>query len=468
MAEYVEQRMEEMMNEVEQMERVNLLQAEEVRELVRRRKQYEYKLQKRNKAKEDFLEYIQYEANLLRLLEMRRETTGYHHKQAEIEGSIKTRINKLFKILEHRNQSDVTVWRSHIQFLKTCDWEEAVSRLYLRMLQVHSDKPGLWVEAAGWEFEEVGSAENARKILLRGLRFLPKSWVLQREYVKMELLYVEQLRKRKQILGGNNEETKEDEEKDENEDNVLDCSIVKLVVNNAVETINDPKFVVSLIATIRKFPFAENVALQLFECLEEKFHASPITWDTLAREKLKDGIVPCLEKYFEGLELNKSKELFELAFSTLTELPSIFPKSMVRITKNLLKLLEFGKEHGLLAVGHYKLWLELLDDEAQDVQKTGLLGLALDQHPASVPLWTAQLSFTHRTGAPGTKALGKQFGAALEAVRGDPEAAVEVWEVMLGLVEAERGWAMLHGEDSLLDTANPRLRLLHLDRASYR
>ena len=64
----------------------NCLQAEEVRELVRKRKQYEYKLQKRSKVKEDFLEYITYESNLLKLLEMRRESTGYQHKQAEIEG----------------------------------------------------------------------------------------------------------------------------------------------------------------------------------------------------------------------------------------------------------------------------------------------------------------------------------------------------------------------------------------------
>ena len=133
------------------------------------------------------MEYIAYKSNLLKLLEMRRESTGYHHKQAEIEGSIKTRyvlckadfsswivnaicsvcvrqtlycqqnsklimfnsttyiwfklylnacfrINKLFKILEHWNQ--VKIWLSHIQFLKTSGWEEAVSRLYLRLLQV--------------------------------------------------------------------------------------------------------------------------------------------------------------------------------------------------------------------------------------------------------------------------------------------------------------------------------------------
>lgn len=474
MAEYVEQRMEEMINEVEQMERVNLLTGDEVKELLRKRKQFEYKLQKRSKSKDDFLEYIQYESNLLRLLTMRRESTGYNHKQAEIEGSIKTRINKLFKIMEHRNQSDVTIWLSHIQFLKGSGWEEAVSRMYLRMLQVHSDKPGLWVEAASWEFENCGSAENARKILLRGLRFLPGSWILQREYVKMELLYVEQLRKRKQVLETKKDNENDDDSSEENkednvetdDDKVLDCSIVKLVATNAVESIKDPKFVVSLIATIRRFQFAESVVTDLFDILVEKFPSSPITWDTLAREKLKEGIVPCVEKYFEGLEKDGSKSLFQMAFTTMIDLPTIYPKSMVRITKNILKLLNHGKDHHLLSVEHIKFWLQLLDDETQNEQKAELLSEALEQFPNSVDLWTEQLMFTNKS--KGSQALEKSFSEALEAVQGDNSNSVKIWEVLLSLTDSESGWELMNAEAGLLNRNNPSLRLLHLDRASYR
>ena len=89
------------MNEVEQMERVMLLQTGEVKELLKKRRHYEYKLQKRNKEKTDFLEYIQYESNLLSLLRLRRETTGYSHKQAEIEGSIKTRSVSEWRLVSH-------------------------------------------------------------------------------------------------------------------------------------------------------------------------------------------------------------------------------------------------------------------------------------------------------------------------------------------------------------------------------
>lgn len=49
------------------------------------------------------------------------------------------------------------------------------------MTQIHPDKPILWKLAAKWEFEECHSVENARKFLLRGLRFHPDSKLLNTE-----------------------------------------------------------------------------------------------------------------------------------------------------------------------------------------------------------------------------------------------------------------------------------------------
>ena len=111
-------------------------------------------------------------------------------------------------------------------------------------------------------------------------------------------------RKRRDVLAGSNtaedENDENDKEHDEKEDGVLDSSVVKLVAMNAVETIADPSFLVSLIATVRIFPFAEKVTQELLNTLDEKFPESVITWDTIAREKLNDGIVPCVDKYFQG------------------------------------------------------------------------------------------------------------------------------------------------------------------------
>jgi U3 small nucleolar RNA-associated protein 6 len=73
MAELVQASLEGMLTELEQMQRVELLGADEVREVIKRRQRFEYKMQKRQKKKEDILAYIQYECALLELIELRRE-----------------------------------------------------------------------------------------------------------------------------------------------------------------------------------------------------------------------------------------------------------------------------------------------------------------------------------------------------------------------------------------------------------
>jgi U3 small nucleolar RNA-associated protein 6 len=102
MAERVQKDLELMLTELEQMQRIGLLTPDETRQLIKRRKRFEYKLQKQTKVKEDILAYVQYECSLLDLIELRRDKLGYMHKKSEIDGAICKRINKLFRIAEHR------------------------------------------------------------------------------------------------------------------------------------------------------------------------------------------------------------------------------------------------------------------------------------------------------------------------------------------------------------------------------
>ena len=295
--------------------------------------------------------------------------------------------------------------------------------------------------------------------------------MLHREYIKLELLYVEQLRKRSEILGGggggggrdkHQEEAEEDKEKkvaEDSEDNVSNCSIVRLVVNNAVETIDDPKFVVSLISTLRIFEFAESLTTWLLSVLEERYPDHPTTWDTLARERLSVGIAACAEKYFQGLsQISQRGELFSLAFSTLTELTELYPRSELRILKQILRLLRFGEEEKLLLAEHYQVWLELLDCRAHKAERRSVLQAGLSAHPKSAALWTEELL--------ASSSLSSSLRRALAAV--SREDSLLVWEAALRLTDPETGWRMLGEEEALLDRTNPRLRLLHLDQAAHR
>jgi len=477
MAEYVEARMEEMLGEVEQLERVELLDHKEVRTLLRKRKSFEYKIQKRTKKKEDFLSYIQYESNLLKLIELRRDDTGYRHKKGEIEHSVISRINKLFKILEHRFQSDTKIWLSHIDFLKQVKWDSSVSKVYLRTLQVHNDKPNLWVASAKWEMEEAGSPDNARQIMLRGLRFHPTSRLLHREYLRLELLYVERLRKRKDILGlGALEEVHE-----ENRDLVLDCQVAKVVYQAASEALKEPEFLVSMLVVAKQFSFAVAVQKEILEDLKTNYSNSAVTWDTLAREELekcegeegnmKKRIKCCSSIYEEGLKKVGSEEMLKKYTSTLTELSQIAPQCSTLVLKLLIKCLSFGKEKNILAEEHFTQWLQILDPETQAQEMREILESANDKYPQCVDLWVKRIMF--ELSQTDVKKTIQVFKTAVEKLDGNKEDELKVWEVMMANMSArgdsEGAWNLLQEGVAV---AAPRiagpLRVLLLGQASNR
>ena len=55
--------------------------------------------------------------------------------------------------------------------------------------------------AAAWEFEHNRNAAASRALMQRGLRMCPDSPELWAEYFRMELLYAQMLRARREILG---------------------------------------------------------------------------------------------------------------------------------------------------------------------------------------------------------------------------------------------------------------------------
>jgi len=208
MAEHVQAGLEEMLGELQQLQRVEILSPEEVKSVIKKRKHFEYKLQKRTKEKEDILSYIQYESSLLHLIGMRRDKIDYGHKKDEIDFAIARRINRLFKILEHRFSADLKIWSSHIAFLIKIGWKEQVGKVYRRCLQVHPDKADLRVSSGRYELEQAladissektgkGSTdsglrvENARTVFMEAIRFHPKNLDLYVEAFSLEVVFAD-------------------------------------------------------------------------------------------------------------------------------------------------------------------------------------------------------------------------------------------------------------------------------------
>lgn len=69
-----------------------------------------------------------------------------------------------------------------------------------RALQLHPNQAGLYIIAASHELDHL-SPSAARTLLQRGIRMNPESIDIWREYVRMELGFIESLRRRWDVLG---------------------------------------------------------------------------------------------------------------------------------------------------------------------------------------------------------------------------------------------------------------------------
>ncbi|XP_060592265.1 U3 small nucleolar RNA-associated protein 6 homolog [Ruditapes philippinarum] len=281
MAEVVNERIEDMLPELEQMERVKLFNKHEIRQITSKRKIYEYKLRRKQKVKEDYLQYIQYETNLLALIKKRRERSGYTFKKLEIDVAILQRIHKLFRLALSRFPEDIKLWLTYIAFAKHRKETSVISRQYSKMLQVHNKKPELWIAAAKWEFEENNNADTARSMLQRALRFNEESKKLWLEYYRFELMFAEKMRKRRELLGDTLEE------EDEVSDATLQGLAATVVYTNAMQTIpDDVHFLLSFLPICQLFDFTKDQEESIVEQLREHYTDKPIAWDALARRCL--------------------------------------------------------------------------------------------------------------------------------------------------------------------------------------
>lgn len=238
MAERVQADLELMLGELEQMQRVGLLSPEETKLVIKKRKRFEYKLQKQTKIKEDILCYIQYESGLLDLIEMRRDKIGYLHKKSEIDGSIAKRINQLFRIAEHRfGQTDAKLWITHLSFLKRMDWKIEAGKILKRFTQSLSHKEDVWIFAARFQLENQDSINIARTLLLEGLRFHKDSVQLYREYFMLEIEFLKKLQENPKLA----------EEFGDEKTDILEGKIVETVFLDAVNNVNEPIFVAEML-----------------------------------------------------------------------------------------------------------------------------------------------------------------------------------------------------------------------------
>ncbi|XP_062967517.1 U3 small nucleolar RNA-associated protein 6 homolog [Cynocephalus volans] len=380
MAEIIQERVEDRLPELEQLERIGLFSHAEIKAIIKKASDLEYKIQRRALFKEDFINYVQYEINLLELIQRRRTRIGYSFKKDEIENSIVHRVQGVFRRASAKWKDDVQLWLSYVVFCKKWATKTQLSKVFSAMLAIHSNKPALWIMAAKWEMEDCLSSESARQLFLRALRFHPQCPKLYQEYFRMELMNAEKLRKEKQEfekadMGVGNLDYPEE---------LLKGELARIIYKNSISIIKGAEFHVSLLSIAQLFDFAKDLQKEIYDDLQALHTDDPLTWDYVARRELEIESQPGEEqptvKQAKAVEMGRKEErccaVYEEAVRTLpTEamwkcyINFCLERFAKKTNSQFLKrkrlertMIAFRKAHDLklLSEFQYKQWIELL------------------------------------------------------------------------------------------------------------
>ncbi|XP_018057708.1 PREDICTED: U3 small nucleolar RNA-associated protein 6 homolog isoform X3 [Atta colombica] len=375
MAEFVEKRCQDMIPELEQMEKLKLFDKKEIRSIAKKLKEYEYKIQRHTKTKEDYLRYIQYEMDLLKLIKQRRD----HF---------------------HSN----------------------INHMLGRMLQVHRDKPKCWHIAAYWELEENKNKYSARQYLLRGLQIHPNSQLLYTDAFKLEL-------DNRFTTTSTNAENSENQEGHIDPVPTTDDSEIPVplktaffIYQQAFDRIKDVKFIIALLNITNEYDNTKPLQLKIICDMIREYAHEPLMWDTLARRELQGlaqpvsdtatesenadqkslraRITSCNEVYQTAIKKIKTAEIWSLYIECLLEINRdlrLLPNLKRKLLKTALMQAHRVKK---LKEEHYLCWIDILnadkesnkDNEGMRKKLDEVLQGATDVLPNSVGIWHARLN----------------------------------------------------------------------------
>ncbi|NWV47650.1 UTP6 protein, partial [Daphoenositta chrysoptera] len=410
MAERVEQRLEDRIPELEQLERVGLFTRKEIRAVLRKASALEYKIQRRALRKEDFINYIQYEVNLLELIKKRRARIGYSFKKDEIEYSILHRVHSLFNRATGKWKDDVQLWLSHVAFCKQWNAKHQLSKVFSTMLAIHSNKPALWIMAAKWEMETRLSSESARHLFLRALRFHPECPKLYQEYFRMELMHAEKQRKEKKEF----EQAKMDLGEFNYSEEILNGEMARIVYRDASQKIKGVEFQLAVLSIAKLFDFTQDLQKEILESLQSRYAEDPLTWDYLARRELELGSLQptehptkqkkvsemaqreerCCAVFDEAVRAVPTEDMWKCYITFCLERYKRKTNSKELKQKRLertLSVFSNAHESSLLPEALYKQWLQLLLDSNLSEKAVEVAEAATRHFSQSVETWQMRL-----------------------------------------------------------------------------
>ncbi|PWN40820.1 hypothetical protein IE81DRAFT_276410, partial [Ceraceosorus guamensis] len=182
----------------------------ELQQVTSSRSKHEQSLIRRGVTREDFHRYIAFEADFESLRLLREERLS---RPISVKESAKARadaIRTLINIYERgckRLRGDVMFWEEYIAWSLAKGMRIVSGRIIARALAMFPNAVRLWIRCADWQLNVNGAPNAARALLQRAIRLNARPhlssiemlslWI---EYIRMELVFLERVRRRRKVL----------------------------------------------------------------------------------------------------------------------------------------------------------------------------------------------------------------------------------------------------------------------------
>ncbi|SPO28033.1 related to UTP6 - U3 snoRNP protein [Ustilago trichophora] len=155
----------------------NVFSKDQLRSITTQRHTFEARLLRRDPDKNDYLRYAQFERNLADLINVKANRIGLPRAfHRDIATHHTAHIIAIYERLVLKFKYDVDAWQQYIAFAKSRKMRLVTARVYARALSLHPNNVPLWLAAADHELNDNASTTAARSLLQRALRLNRLPW----------------------------------------------------------------------------------------------------------------------------------------------------------------------------------------------------------------------------------------------------------------------------------------------------
>eukprot|EP01080_Neovahlkampfia_damariscottae_P002199 gene2199-2373_t len=300
-ASYIERILEESAIPVNELVQKEYITTKEAASIFRQRRSFESKILSHDVVKEHYLNYLNFEINLLLLIKTRSQVNGL--PKLEKWDKVCKHIATIFERGLKKYRTDELLWKSYLDW--SIEYNFKVEHHFESALQMNPDNESLWILATKWQVEVNQSPETARNLFQRAVKLIPSSENLWLAFFKFETLNAIELM-----------------EEDDEDDDKKDIEKVK-PIENPTETYKVALLIYDQIDNISLFKNNYKIRFEMLNVLN--YASSTETIQNFILEKIlkkfshdEECVMECLTfKFKKKLENKKDEDLFEYEKETI-------------------------------------------------------------------------------------------------------------------------------------------------------